>query len=169
VVRPGLSAVDTAKAERRSVSVTMVLSAAPETIFALLTDVNRHRELDGSGMLQGAPVGPDRLQLGSEFSMAMRQGRRRYRSHSRVVEFEQDRRIAWETTGRWRGHRYVGGQRWRYVLVPVDGGTQVTQSYVWGYAMLPMLTVWLPRFPARMERAMPQSLRLLEQATTQPR
>ena len=159
----------TALAERRSVSATLLLTAAPEAVFDLLTDVRRHSELDGSGMLLGAPVGPDRLKLGSEFSMAMRQGRRRYRSHSRVVEFEQDRLIAWETTGRWRGHRYVGGQRWRYRLTPADGGTQVTQSYVWGYAMLPLLTVWLPGFPARMRRALPQSLRLLEQGTAPPR
>lgn len=57
----------------------------------------------------------------------------------------------------------MGGQWWRYRLEPVDGGTLVRHTYEWGRAMFPLLTVWLPRYPQRMARTMPQSLTRLEE------
>jgi hypothetical protein len=75
-----------------------------------------------------------------------------------VVEFEPDRRIAWRSTGSWRGRIPVGGQRWRYILHPDRAGTLVEHADVWGYARMPLLTVWLPGFPRRMRPAMERSL-----------
>jgi hypothetical protein len=49
-----------------------------------------------------------------------------YRTSNEVVEFEQDRRIAWKTTGL-KG--IVGGRIWRYELEPVDGGTLVKETW----------------------------------------
>ena len=42
------------------------------------------------------------------------------------MEFEQDRRIAWQTTGL-KG--IVGGRIWRYELVPTTEGTVVTETW----------------------------------------
>jgi len=39
--------------------------------------------------------------------MAMSQGGKAYRSSNEVVEFEPDRRIAWRSTGTWRGYLAV--------------------------------------------------------------
>jgi hypothetical protein len=56
------------------------------------------------------------------------------------------------------GHSLVGGQRWRYILQPNAAGTLVAHGYVWGYARMPLLTIWLPGFPRRMQPAMERSL-----------
>jgi len=42
-----------------------------------------------------------------------------------VIEFEQDRRIAWQTT---MLGGLVGGRIWRYELSPTDGGTLVRET-----------------------------------------
>ena len=156
----GRSAV-TRRAERRSVTAETVIRAEPAVLFDLLTDVSQHALIDGSGMVIGDGVGPPRLALGSEFTMGMQQYGRGYRSLSRVVEFEEDRRIAWESMGTWRGHKIVGGQRWRWTLTPSAAGTTVAHSYLWGYARWPLLTVCLPKYPARAGATLPRSLHRL--------
>ena len=47
-----------------------------------------------------------------------------------MVEFEENRRIAWEPRlhGKARFDRF-GGRIWRYELEPVDGGTLVRESW----------------------------------------
>ncbi len=46
-----------------------------------------------------------------------------------VIEFEQDRRIAWQTVLAGPLGRFLGGRIWRYELEPVEGGTKVTESW----------------------------------------
>ncbi|WP_181150364.1 MULTISPECIES: polyketide cyclase / dehydrase and lipid transport [unclassified Arthrobacter] len=60
-----------------------------------------------------------KLTLGSEFGMQMRLGIP-YRISNTVVEFEQDRQIAW---------RHFSGHRWRYELEPVGSGTLVSETW----------------------------------------
>ena len=145
--------------EARQVRVVRLIHARPHTLFGLLADPRNHARLDGSGMLRGDPVGPSRLKLEDTFTMGMSQACKAYRSMNEVVEFEPDRRIAWQSTGRkWRGHSLVGGQRWRYILQPNPAGTLLEHAYVWGYARTPLLTIWLPGFPCRMRGAMERSL-----------
>ena len=53
-----------------------------------------------------------------------------YSTVSEVVEYEADRRIAWQTysTIKWLGR--LGGERiWRYELEPVDAGTLVRETW----------------------------------------
>ena len=151
-------------AASRSVTVERVIPASAGAVFAVLASPARHSALDGGGTVHGAPEGPDPLVLGARFSMAMRQGPFRYRSVNEVMAFEPDRVLAWRTTGEWRGRTVVGGQWWRYELLPADGGTLVRHSYEWGRARFATLTVRLPGYPARMARSMPESLRRLESA-----
>ena len=146
----------------RTVTVERRIPAAAERIFEVLVSPEHHARLDGSGMVEGLPEGPGRLHLGARFSMAMRQGPLRYRSVNEVTAFEPDRMLAWRTVGEWRGRTVVGGQWWRYELSPDDDGTRVRHSYEWGRAMLPTLTIQLPRYPQRMARTMPETLRRLE-------
>ena len=53
-----------------------------------------------------------------------------YSTVSEVVEYEPDRRIAWQTysTIKWLA-RFGGGRIWRYELEPVDGGTLVRETW----------------------------------------
>jgi uncharacterized protein YndB with AHSA1/START domain len=150
--------VRTRDPEARQVRVVRLIHARPHTVFRLLADPGNHAQLDGSGLLRGDPVGPHQLKLGDTFTMGMSQAGRVYRSLNQVVEFEPDRRIAWRSTGSGRGHTLIGGQRWRYILRRDPSGTLVEHAYVWGYARMPLLTIWLPGFPRRMRPAMERSL-----------
>ncbi len=110
-------------------SVERTIPVPPGVIFDVLSDAAKHSLIDGSGMLQGTPGHrEERLALGATFGMGMKMVMR-YSTVNRVVEFENDRRIAWQTgpTGAWG--RVLAGRIWRYRLEPVDGGTRVVESW----------------------------------------
>ena len=68
-----------------------------------------------------------RLTLGATFGMKMKLGVP-YPIENTVVEFEENRLIAW---------RHMGGHRWRYELEPVDDGTKVTETFDWSTSKAP--------------------------------
>lgn len=103
----------------RTVTGSAVLAAPPAEVFALIADPHRHHEFDGSGTVRRATSGPRRLALGDRFGMDMRIALP-YRITNRVVEFEQDRLIGW---------CHFAKAVWRYELAPVDGGTEVTETF----------------------------------------
>jgi uncharacterized protein YndB with AHSA1/START domain len=117
-------------AEQQDVeTVERVIPAPPEAIFAFLVDPRKHREIDGSGTVRDAKGSPPaKLQLGSKFGMSMKMGFP-YSMVSTVIEYDENRRIAWQTNGPTRIGKYVGGRIWRYELEPVDGGTLVKESW----------------------------------------
>ena len=111
------------------VSVERVIKAPPSAIFAIISDVSRHPEIDGSGsVVKTKPGAPERLALGATFEMSMKLGVP-YSMSNRVIEFEPDRRLAWQTTLSGPLGRFIGGRIWRYELEPVDGGTKVTETW----------------------------------------
>ena len=107
------------------ITVERTIKASPEQIFALVSDAAKHSEFDGSGTVRGTKQASRPLSLGTKFGMSMHMGVG-YTTSNTVVEFEQDRRIAWQTTGL-KG--LVGGRVWRYELEPVDGGTLVKETW----------------------------------------
>jgi uncharacterized protein YndB with AHSA1/START domain len=111
-------------------SVERTIAASPEAIFDVLTDATQHSAIDGSGMLQGkTPEAPQRLTLGTTFGMSMKMFRMPYSTVNRVVEFEPNRRIAWQTGPTGVMERLIAGRIWRYELERVDGGTLVRESW----------------------------------------
>jgi uncharacterized protein YndB with AHSA1/START domain len=110
------------------VTVERVIPAPAEAIFDLLADPARHRDIDGSGTVQGAKGETGRLGLGRSFGMSMRLGIP-YSMVSTVVEFDENRRIAWQTRGPTALGRRVGGRIWRYELEPAGAGTSVRESW----------------------------------------
>ncbi len=110
------------------VSVERMIPAPADKIFDLLADPDRHRDIDGSGTVRSTRGEVERLRLGSTFGMSMVMGLP-YAMESTVVEFEEGRRIAWQTRGPSRIGRLFGGRIWRYELEPVDGGTLVRESW----------------------------------------
>jgi uncharacterized protein YndB with AHSA1/START domain len=110
-------------------SVERVIAAPPEKIFALVADAARHPEIDGSGAVRAAkPGAPERLMLGSTFGMSMRMGIP-YSMQNTVIEYEENRRIAWQTRAAGPLGRFLGGRIWRYELEPTEGGTRVRESW----------------------------------------
>jgi uncharacterized protein YndB with AHSA1/START domain len=109
------------------VAAERVIPAPPEAIFDLLVHPERHKEIDGSGTVQGVKGTSERLKLGSTFGMSMKLGVP-YSMSNTVIELEENRRIAWQTRGGGAIGKHVGGRIWRYELEPVDGGTKVRES-----------------------------------------
>jgi len=110
-------------------TVERLIGAPPEAIFAVLSNTGMHAQIDGSGMLQGTPEGAaDDLELGSTFGMKMKMGVR-YKTESRVVEFEKNRLIAWQTGPSGKLGRFVAGRIWRYQLEVTGDGTLVRESW----------------------------------------
>ncbi|HWG16025.1 MAG TPA: SRPBCC family protein [Streptosporangiaceae bacterium] len=138
---------------RQQVSETAIIAAPAERIFALLTDPAQHPVIDGTGsVLAVQEGGPGRLTLGSKFGMDMKIGAP-YKILNTVVEYDQDRLIAW---------RHFYGHRWRWQLRPLDDGpdggrTEVTEMFDWSTARFPLLLTLSP-FPRRNRRGIEKSL-----------
>ncbi|GAB3489242.1 SRPBCC family protein [Amycolatopsis cihanbeyliensis] len=145
---------------KRQVSATRTVAAAPEQIFELLADPAKHPLIDGSGsVLAARSAGTRRLELGSRFGMDMKMGAS-YRILNTVVEFEENRLIAW---------RHFNGHRWRWRLEPAEGGgTTVTETFDWSTARIPLL-IDLSPFPKRNKAAIVQSLDRLSELFPGPR
>ncbi|HWE90849.1 MAG TPA: SRPBCC family protein [Pseudonocardiaceae bacterium] len=124
----------------RQISATRTIATTPEVIFELLADPAKHPLLDGSGTVRAAREGnPERLSLGAKFGMDMKIGAS-YKILNTVVEFEENRLIAW---------RHFNGHRWRWRLNPLpDGSTEVTETFDWSTARSPLL-ISLSPFPRK--------------------
>ena len=110
-----------------TVSVERVIKAPPGAIFSLLADAGKHASFDGSESVNHASEKSVPLTTGSKFGMAMR-GRKEtlylpYRTTNTIIEYEPDRRIAWQTTAL---GGLVGGRIWRYELEPAPEGAAGT-------------------------------------------
>ena len=114
-------------AKEQNVSASRLIDAPAEAIFAVLANPARHAEIDGSGTVRGSRQdSPELLKMGSKFGMKMKIGVP-YDMRSTVVEFEENKLIAWA---------HFGKHRWRYELEEVDGGTMVTETFDWSTASI---------------------------------
>lgn len=145
------------------VTVEKVIHAQPEAIFALISDAARHPEFDGSGgVVKAKADAPERLGLGAVFGMSMKMGVP-YSTVNTVIEYEENRRIAWQTAPRGFAGRFSGGRIWRYELEPADGGTRVQESWdVTKDKQRSMLKVIAAK---QMKRAMEKTLDRIEEIT----
>lgn len=111
------------------VTVERIIKAPAEAVFAVIADPRRHREFDGSGTVREARDVPDKLALGTTFGMGMRIVLP-YAMVSTVVEYDENRRLAWQPKPAYPlVDRLAGGRIWRYELEPVEGGTLVRESW----------------------------------------
>lgn len=90
----------------RILAAQILIDAPASVIFDILVQPRRHSEIDGSSSVQSLIRGPERLALGSKFTMQMRLGVP-YRITNTVLEFVPDQRIAWA---------HLLGNRWSYDL-----------------------------------------------------
>jgi hypothetical protein len=84
------------EAQSGHVSVQRRITVPAARIFRVLADPRSHVELDGSGMVRGSSAQPI-TGVGDVFTVAMHfPALGDYEMDNHVVEFELDRRIAWE-------------------------------------------------------------------------
>ena len=136
--------------KRRVVSAKRIIAAPKEAIFEVLATPKLHSVIDGSGSVQAPTSDPGRLFLGAKFGMDMKLGLG-YKVKNTVSTFEEGTAIAW--------HHYAHFI-WRYDLVEVDGGTEVTESFDYSNAL--GLTIAMSNIPANNERNMEKTLMLLD-------
>ncbi len=131
----------------RVISRDRLISAPASAIFDVLADPSQHAAIDGSGTVHGHVGRQSRLSLGSTFAMKMRFGIP-YRIKSRILEFEENRLIAW-------GH--LGGHIWRYELQELGKETLVTETFDWSTSRLP-LVIEILGYPRRHKKNMERTL-----------
>jgi hypothetical protein len=125
--------------EYEPITASRRIGSPAAEIFQVLADPVRHRDLDGSGMLQELVSGGTISGVGDVFVMRMYFTELGYyEMNNHVVEYEADRRIGWEPEAG-RGHPNAvpeaerqarWGQRWSFELTP-DGpdATIVTEIF----------------------------------------
>lgn len=120
------------------VEVARRIPAPADTIFAIIATPDRQKEFDGSDMLRGSDVKTMVSGVGDKFTMQMHRLGRDYAMINYVVDFEFNRRIAWEpapgdvdTAG--GDPEKIGvpaGYQWGYILEPEgDSATRVTEFF----------------------------------------
>ena len=113
------------------VRATAMVGAPPDEVFDFLRRPMNHAVISGDKSVRDNISGPELLGPGTKFTMSMKVCGVPYRVSSKVVEFEQDRLIAW---------RHVGGHRWRWVLEPLGAkATRVTETFDQSTAKLPFV------------------------------
>jgi hypothetical protein len=140
------------------ISDSITIDAPPGVVFAILAAPRHHTRIDGSGSVGSVIAGPDRITgEGQTFTVRMRLFGIPYVIRNRVVEFEQDRLIAW---------RHFSPNRWRYQLTSTgDGGTRVTETFDWTRAnRLTAAVVERTGFPERNRRGISGTLVRLKEA-----
>ena len=148
------------------VTVQRLIPAPAEAIFDLLADPGRHHEIDGSGTIVGArSAGERRLALGDSFGMDMDWGVN-YATKNVVVEFEENRRIAWQTLAPKPLSYVLTGRIWRYELEPVDGGTIVRETWDTRQEALPSRYVVRATLTDLTRRNMEKTLQRIEDVVT---
>ena len=101
-------------------SASIIINAPASKIFDVIANPQMHSIIDGSNSVRSVIKGPTRLALGSKFGMNMEIGIK-YRITNTVVEFEENKLIAWRHLGRWI---------WRYELKEISSTqTVVIESF----------------------------------------
>ena len=101
-------------------SASIIINAPISKIFDVIANPQMHPIIDGSNSVRSVIKGPARLALGSKFGMNMEIGVK-YRITNTVVEFEENKLIAWRHLGRWI---------WRYELKEISATqTVVIESF----------------------------------------
>lgn len=146
---------------KHMVARSVVIDAPAEKVFGIVAAPHRHPDFDGSSSVRGRLHGPERLLPGDRFGMDMRLLGVDYRMENKVVEYEENRLIAW---------RHFGAHRWRYEFEPAgEGSTRVTETFDYSRAGWGVLFYQLLGWPARNARSIEETLvrlkRLAEEST----
>ena len=120
----------TTSIDDNKVSATAIVDATPAEVFDFLRRPRNHPIISGDESVRGNVSGPELLGPDSTFRMSMHVVAP-YRVSSKVVEFDENRVIAW---------CHFGGHRWRWQLEPVgEAQTRVTETFDQSTSKAPFL------------------------------
>jgi hypothetical protein len=139
----------------KQVAASRVIAADAQMLFDIVADPTLHHVIDGSGSVKGTSGGTRKLALGDKFTTRMRLGVP-YVISNKVVEYTEGRRIAWA---------HLGGWRWRYEFEPVEGGTEVTETFDWSTSRAGAY-IDLMKWPEKNRRSIESTLARLDAFAT---
>jgi hypothetical protein len=111
-------------------SATIIVSAPPEKLYEFIADMPRVGEISPvctGGEWEGSERG-----VGATFIGSNTMGERTWQARMRVVAADAPREFAWENIGdptRPVDDDTVTAARWTWTFTPVEGGTQVDESW----------------------------------------
>ena len=151
------------------------IRARPEAIFALVSDASAHPLIDGSGSVRQVRAdAPQRLELGSTFGMFMKMGIG-YSMVNTVIEYEENKLIAWQTRPPGQMGHLTAGRIWRYELADAncdgdgDGdSTLVRESWDLSRDRQRWLLKRVVGLPTKTRNNMERTLERIEELTTVP-
>jgi uncharacterized protein YndB with AHSA1/START domain len=147
------------------ITVERTINAASDAVFDVLTNPDRHKELDGSGFIQAVAKG-DRINgVGDTFRMDMAGDHMggEYQTDNHVVGYDQNRLLAWQTAP--AGTEPKG---WQWVWELESQGsdrTLVRHTYDWAQVADEALLA-KNLFPLVGPEQLEDSLQRLDQAVT---
>ena len=103
---------------------TAFVPAPPRVVFGIVSDVTRTPELSPEISRCHWLDGHDGACVGARFEATNTVNGKSWKNRPVVTVHEPDRAFAFART-----ERFAGTVAWRYDLRPVDGGTEVTESY----------------------------------------
>jgi len=100
--------------------VKIVINKPATEIFDYVANPKNHSKIDGSGMVKGQLIGPEKLYLGASFGMRMWQVIP-YFIKNQVIDFQEGKTIAWQ---------HILHNVWRYDFKSIDQNTtEVIESW----------------------------------------
>jgi uncharacterized protein YndB with AHSA1/START domain len=147
------------------ITVERTINAPSDAIFDVLTNPDRHKELDGSGFIQAVAQGDRIGGVGDTFTMEMAGDHMggEYRTDNHVVGFDPNRLLAWQTAP--AGTEPKGWQ-WVWELESQGSGqTLVRHTYDWQQVEDEALLA-KNLFPLVQQDQLEDSLQRLDQAVT---
>jgi uncharacterized protein YndB with AHSA1/START domain len=113
--------------EQKQISVSVDVSASPEVVWSLLSDLARMGEWspECTGITwAGAAPGPAGPSVGAVFKGKNKIGIRRWSTKGTIVASEPNQRIAWDIAA-------IGlpVSRWGYTIEPSASGCRVTETW----------------------------------------
>lgn len=113
------------------VSASRTIDAAPEDIFDVLNNPERHAQLDGSGMVVSDDTSDRITRTGQKFTMNMQwdQMGGDYKTDNHVIGYEENKLLAWKTAP---AGEEPPGWEWVWGLTPLGRhSTEVSVTYDW--------------------------------------
>ena len=123
-------------AEEQKITVQRTIDAPADRIFEVLTNPERHAELDGSGMVRSDEKS-DRIQaVGDVFTMNMtNEWMGDYQTDNHVTAYDENKMVGWKTAQR---DAEPVGWEWLWDLDSRGSATTVvTHTYDWSHVTDP--------------------------------
>ena len=115
----------------KEITASRTIDAPADTLFSVLSNPERHAELDGSGLVQSDDKSDRITAVGQMFTMNMHWEKMGgdYKTDNHVVGFDENKLLAWETAP--QGQQPPGWQ-WVWELEPQGpDSTKVSVTYDW--------------------------------------